>query len=254
MKNEIVLVTGASSGIGEACAEVFAREGAKLILLARRLDRIQTLAMNLEHNYGAKVLTFACDVRDKKRVFEIVESLDKDWKKINVLVNNAGLARSTKKFPDCDFEDWEEMIDTNIKGLLYVSRAVLPQMLQQKRGTIINIGSIAGRTAYPGGNVYCGTKSFVAMLNDAMNIDLNSTGVRVSNIEPGMVETEFSLVRFHGDSENAEKVYKGLTPLSGHDVAETVYYVASRPQHINIQNIMLTPTDQANPYIVHKNL
>jgi len=146
------------------------------------------------------------------------------------------------------------MIDTNIKGLLYVSRAVLPVMLDEKCGTIINIGSIAGRTAYPGGNVYCSTKSFVAMLNDTMNIDLNGTGVRVSNIEPGMVETEFSLVRFHGDSETAEKVYKGLTPLSGRDVAETALFIATRPQHINIQNIMLTPIDQANPYIVNKNL
>ncbi|MEI6090005.1 MAG: SDR family NAD(P)-dependent oxidoreductase [bacterium] len=254
MKNKIVLITGASSGIGEACTEVFAREGAKLILLARRSEKLNTLALNLEHNYGAEVITFACDVRDKDKVFEIVNSLDEKWRKIDLLINNAGLARSTKKFPDCDFSDWEEMIDTNIKGLLYVSRAVLPVMLVEKCGTIINIGSIAGRTAYPGGNVYCSTKSFVAMLNDTMNIDLNGTGVRVSNIEPGMVETEFSLVRFHGDSETADKVYKGLTPLSGRDVAETALFIATRPQHINIQNIMLTPTDQANPYIVNKNL
>jgi NADP-dependent 3-hydroxy acid dehydrogenase YdfG len=254
MKNKIVLITGASSGIGEACAEVFAREGAKLILLARRSEKLNTLALNLEHNYGAEVITFACDVRDKDKVFEIVNALDEKWRKIDLLINNAGLARSTKKFPDCDFSDWEEMIDTNIKGLLYVSRAVLPVMLAEKCGTIINIGSIAGRTAYPGGNVYCSTKSFVAMLNDTMNIDLNGTGVRVSNIEPGMVETEFSLVRFHGDSEIADKVYKGLTPLSGRDIAETALFIATRPQHINIQNLMLTPTDQANPYIVNKKL
>lgn len=253
MKNKNVFITGASAGIGAACAEVFAREGANLVLLARRAEKLDALAAELNTKYDISIRTYCCDIRNRNQVNEIIEELNNDTYKIDVLINNAGLASGLSKIQEGDIEDWEVMIDTNLKGLLYVSRAILPMMVGQKAGTVINIGSVAGETAYPNGNVYCGTKSFVKILSDAMNIDLNGTGVRVTNIAPGMVETEFSKVRFHGDEEKAAGVYKGTTPLTGLDIAETAFYAASLPPHVNMQYMLVMPTDQANAYVIDRN-
>jgi NADP-dependent 3-hydroxy acid dehydrogenase YdfG len=252
MKNKKVFVTGASSGIGEACAEVFAREGADLILLARREEKLNEVAKRLCDTYNVEIKTFQCDVRNRDEVNEVISSLDEGWENIDVLINNAGLASGLGTVQEGDVEDWEIMIDTNLKGLLYVSRAVLPLMVARQTGTVVNIGSVAGETAYPNGNVYCGTKSFVKILSDGMNIDLNGTGVRVTNIAPGMVETEFSVVRFHGDKDKADSVYKGVTPLSGMDIAEAALYAASLPPHVNMQYMLIMPNDQANAYTVNR--
>lgn len=252
MKKKKVFITGASSGIGEACAEVFAREGANLILLARREEKLNDVAKRLCDTYNVEIKTFQCDVRNRDEVNEVVSSLNDGWENIDVLVNNAGLASGLSTVQAGDVEDWEIMIDTNLKGLLYVSRAVLPLMVARQTGTVVNIGSVAGETAYPNGNVYCGTKSFVKILSDGMNIDLNGTGVRVTNIAPGMVETEFSVVRFHGDQDKADGVYKGVTPLSAMDIAESAFYAASLPQHINMQYMLIMPNDQANAYTVNR--
>ncbi len=252
MKNKKVFITGASSGIGEACARKFASEGADLILLARRAEKLDAVAEAIHGKYNTAIKTFQCDVRNRTEVEEIVNSLEGEWRDIDILVNNAGLASGLGTVQTGDIEDWERMIDTNLKGLLYVSRAILPIMVDRKQGTVINIGSVAGETAYPNGNVYCGTKSFVKMLSDGMNIDLNGTGVRVTNIAPGMVETEFSVVRFHGDKEKADNVYKGLTPLYAEDIADSAFYAANLPQHVNMQYMLIMPNDQANAYTINR--
>jgi serine 3-dehydrogenase len=247
-----VLVTGASSGIGRACAEAFAEHGCRLLLAARRGDRLDELARVLRSQKGVEVLTAVLDVRDRAVVESWVEGLTEEWKEIDILVNNAGLARGLAPLHQGEAQDWEEMIDTNIKGLLYVTRAVLPSMVKRRRGHIINIGSIAGHEVYPGGNVYCATKHAVTALNRALGIDTLGTGVRVSSVDPGMVETEFSLVRFHGDAERANGVYRGLEPLTGADIADAVLFCATRPPHANVREMVLMPSAQATSVHSHR--
>ncbi len=252
LNGKIVLITGASSGIGEACARAFAAQEARLILAARRADRLQALQNELFMRYGAAVHTVTLDVRDQPAVAAAVADLPAAWAEIEVLVNNAGLSRGLDKLHEGQLADWEEMIDTNLKGLLYVTRAVLPGMVERGRGHIINIGSIAGHQVYPGGNVYCATKFAVNGLTQALRVDTLGTGVRVSTVDPGMVETEFSVVRFHGDEARAAKTYVGVTPLTGADVAEAVAFCATRPPHVNISEVIIMPTDQATVAHVHR--
>ncbi len=248
LKHKITLITGASAGIGRACAHTFAREGSPLILAARRGDKLQDLAEEIQTKYGTKVHLLTLDVREREAVNTAIADLPPDWQNIDILVNNAGLSRGMDKVQDGDAKDWEEMIDTNIKGLLWVSRAVLPGMITRKQGHIINLGSIAGRQVYPGGNVYCATKYAVRALNQGLRIDLLGTGVRCSSVDPGMVETEFSEVRFHGDAQRAAAVYKNFPPLQADDIAETILFCATRPPHVNIQDVLVMPTDQAAVY------
>lgn len=248
LNDSIVCITGASSGIGEACAEVFAREGARLILLARRKERLEEVAKGL----SVPCLLLQCDVRNRQEVAALLGNLPEEWRDIDILVNNAGLSRGLDTLQDGDEQDWEEMIDTNLKGLLYVTKELLPPMIARKKGMIINIASIAGRQVYPKGNVYCATKHAVRALSEALQFDVNGTGVRVTNIDPGMVETEFSVVRFHGDKERADSVYKGMTPLTGKDVADVVLFCATRPPHVSIHDLLLMPTDQASTQVVHR--
>jgi 3-hydroxy acid dehydrogenase/malonic semialdehyde reductase len=252
LKDKIVFITGASSGIGEACARAFAAEGARLLLAARRVERLEKLAADLKAAFGTRSRVFALDVRDRKTVEETVAGLPAGWKDIEVLVNNAGLSRGLDKLQEGKPADWEEMIDTNVKGLLYVSRAVLPGMVERGKGHVINIGSIAGREVYPLGNVYCATKSAVGALTKGMRLDLNGTGVRVSTVDPGLTETEFSVVRFRGDTERAAKAYRGYRPLAAEDIADAVVYCATRPPHVDVAEMLILPTDQASPMLVHK--
>ncbi|MGD9547323.1 MAG: SDR family oxidoreductase [Candidatus Krumholzibacteriia bacterium] len=250
-KDTTIMITGASAGIGEACARIFAREGARLILAARRADRLETLATALKAAHGTACLTIELDVRDRTAVDAAVGGLPPQWRAIDVLVNNAGLSRGLDKFQEGDFRDWEEMIDTNIKGLLWVSRAVIPGMVERDRGHVINIGSIAGHQVYPAGNVYCATKHAVRALNQGLRIDLLGTRVRCSTVDPGMVETEFSEVRFHGDAERAAAVYRNFPPLKAEDIAEAVLFCATRPPHVNIQEMLVMPQDQAAVFASH---
>lgn len=253
VKSKIVLITGASSGIGRGCAEVFAEAGANSILLARRKNLLDELADYLIKEYNIKCISIECDIRNYEKLNSKIESLPDEWKNIDILINNAGLARGMDKIHEADISDWEEMIDTNIKGLLYTTRIIAPGMVERHEGHIINIGSVAGWQAYPGGNVYCGTKHAVKALSEGMIIDLNGTGVRVTNLDPGLVKTEFSYVRFHGDSERAKKIYESYTPLTGRDIAEAALFAVTRPAHVTVQDMMVTPTDQANAYIINKN-
>jgi serine 3-dehydrogenase len=252
LKNKIVFITGATSGIGKACAEIFAKEKSNLILTGRRIDRLKTLANKLEKENCIKTKSIKLDVRDFDQVKKAVSSLDSKWNKIDILINNAGLARGFNKIYDGKKLDWDEMIDTNIKGLAYVSRLVLPLMLKRKKGHIINIGSTAGHEVYPNGNVYAATKYAVKALSQSIRIDVLDKGIKVSSVDPGMVETEFSLVRFHGDKKRATSVYKGLKPLSPEDVAEAVLFCASRPSNVNINGVILTPLAQASSTQVHR--
>jgi serine 3-dehydrogenase len=252
MKNKVVFITGASSGIGRSCARAFAQQGARLILAARRVDRLKGLAADLNKKPGKDILLLSLDVRDQRAVERAVNGLPAGWASIDVLVNNAGLSRGLDKLHEGKLEDWEEMIDANIKGLLYVSRAVIPGMVKRGQGHIINMGSIAGYEVYPGGNVYCATKFAVRALSKSMRLDLNGTPLRVSEVAPGMVETEFSLVRFHGDKERAAKVYQGLTPLTPDDIADAVVYCATRPPHVNISHMSVMPTAQASATMAYR--
>jgi len=252
LKDKVVFVTGASSGIGEATAQAFAGLGARILMCARRVDRLEKLAQALESEHKAAAHYFRLDVRDQAAVDRAIAGLPSEWRAIDVLVNNAGLSRGLDKLPNGLVDDWEEMIDTNVKGLLYVSRAVLPGMLERGRGHIINIGSIAGHELYPGGNVYCATKFAVRALSKGLRLDLSGTPIRVSEVAPGMVETEFSIVRFHGDAERAGKVYQGLTPLGPDDIADAVVWCATRPLHVNVSDVMIWPTAQASPALVHR--
>jgi 3-hydroxy acid dehydrogenase / malonic semialdehyde reductase len=252
MKNKTVFITGASSGIGKACAEIFAKNGANLVLCARRYEILKKYAAELENKYHCHVYAFELDVRDHQAVKEKINSIPEKWQTIDVLINNAGLAAGRDKFQDASFEDWETMIDTNIKGLLYVTRAVLPEMIKRNQGYIINIGSIAGHEAYPMGNVYCATKFGVNALTRGLKMDLVDTNIRVSTVDPGMVETEFSMVRFKGDKERAKKVYAGLKSLTADDVADAVFYCASRPAHVNILEMIIVPSAQASVSVVHR--
>jgi serine 3-dehydrogenase len=251
LKEQIVLITGASAGIGEACARTFAREGCRLILAARRLENLQALAATLEAEHGTACYLLELDVRDRDAVNAALAGLPAAWAEIDILINNAGLSRGLDKVQEALHTDWEEMIDTNVKGLLWVSRAVMPGMVARDRGHVINIGSIAGRQVYPGGNVYCATKYAVRAITQGMRIDLVGTKVRCSSVDPGMVETEFSEVRFHGDKERAEKTYQFFPPLKAEDVADTVLFCASRPPHVNIHEVLIMPQDQAAVYASH---
>jgi 3-hydroxy acid dehydrogenase / malonic semialdehyde reductase len=247
-----VLITGASSGIGAACARAFAALGSRLLLTARRLDRLRVLAEELREERGCEVQTVALDVRDAGVVAHVLGDLAGEWRDVDVLVNNAGLSRGLEPLHVGSPANWDEMIDTNVKGLLYVSRAVIPGMVNRRRGHVINIGSTAGRQVYPGGNVYCATKFAVHALTQALRLDLLGTDVRVSTVDPGMVETEFSVVRFHGDAERASEVYRGMKPLTAADVADAVVWCATRPPHVNIDEIILKPTAQASATRVHR--
>ena len=252
LKNKIVFITGASSGIGKACAELFAKEKVNLILAARRLDRVKSLAKKLEKDNKIKTKCVKLDVRDFDQVNEVIKSLGNNWKKIDILINNAGLSRGLDKIYEGKKEDWDEMIDTNIKGLAYVTRHVVPLMVKRKKGHIINIGSTAGHEVYPNGNIYAATKFAVKALSQSMRLDVLDKGIKVTSIDPGMVETEFSLVRFRGDKERAKNVYKGLKPLSPKDVAEAVLFCATRPTDVNINQIILTPLAQASSTQVYR--
>lgn len=252
IKNRVVLITGASAGIGRACAETFAREGAKLILTARRADRLKVLADDLMKRYAARCHCVPLDVTDRAAVETAIANLPEEWAAIDILINNAGLARGLDKLHEASPDDWEEMIDTNIKGLLYVSRAVVPGMVGRNRGHIINLGSIAGHEVYPGGNVYCATKHAVRALSKGLMIDLVDTPVRVSSVDPGLVETEFSIVRFRGNETRAKKVYENIEALKPEDIAETILFIATRPPHVNIGEVIIFPTNQAGATFVHR--
>ena len=254
LKDKIVLITGASSGIGASCAQVFAQAGANLILTARRIDRLEALAQQLRGEFGISVHPVQLDVRDRDRVELVFQSLPPEWTEIEILINNAGLSRGMEKLHEGSIEDWEEMIDANLKGLLYVSRAIVPGLVSRGKGHIVNIGSIAGRHAYPGGNVYCASKAGVRAISQGLKLDLLGTPIRVSEIDPGLVETEFSVVRFHGDEERAKTVYDGLTPLTPDDVADVVFFCTTRPARVNISEVLLVPTDQATATQVSRNL
>jgi NADP-dependent 3-hydroxy acid dehydrogenase YdfG len=250
-----VLITGASSGIGSACAEVLAKENKyRLILCARRTALLDTLESKIKlENPDCDIYTFTLDVRDRDTVATVFKSLPVEWQNIDILINNAGLSQGLDTIQDGDIDDWDRMIDTNVKGLLYITKAVLPFLKNSSAGHIVNIGSIAGKEVYPKGNVYCATKHAVDALNKAMRIDLLPLGIKVTAINPGMVETEFSEVRFKGDKARAKQVYEGLTPLNGYDIADIISFVLSRPQHVNINDILVMPTAQASGTIVHKN-
>lgn len=243
---KIALITGASSGIGEACADVFARERYDLILTGRRLDRLEKLAKHLNHEYNVEVAVAAFDVSDKAAVAANLEELPAKWKKVNVLVNNAGLSQGLEPIQNGSLDDWDTMIDTNIKGLLYVTKVVSNWMIHNGSGHIVNMGSIAGKEIYLNGNVYCASKAAVDALNKAMRLDLVQHGIRVTAVHPGAVETEFSEVRFKGDKARAKKVYEGFKPLVAQDIAETIWFAVSRPAHVNINELVIMPTAQAN--------
>ena len=247
LKDKWILITGATSGIGKASAEVFAESGANLIITGRRKKRLKSLQEKLQTEHSVSVETFAFDVRDREACKACVDSIKQP---IDILLNNAGLASGKDSIDEADFDDWDAMIDTNIKGLLSMTRFVSEQMKQRNEGHIINIGSIAGYEAYPGGSVYCATKHAVKAITQAAKMDLTGTNIRVSAVSPGLVDTEFSEVRFHGDKEQANKVYKDMTPLSGRDIAEIIHFVANRPPHVNILDTIVFPVHQSSARIV----
>jgi 3-hydroxy acid dehydrogenase / malonic semialdehyde reductase len=246
LRGKTAFITGASAGIGKACAELFAENGMNLILTARRIDRIKSLSSSLEKKYGIKALTLKIDVRNFNEVEKGISSLTGEFNQIDFLINNAGLARGFSKIHEGDISHWDEMIDTNVKGLIFVTKQVLPVMMKKKSGHIVNIGSTAGHEVYPMGNVYAATKFAVKSLTKSIRLDVLDTGIKVSSVDPGMVYTEFSLVRFSGDEEKAENVYKGIKPLDARDVAEAVLFCISRPENVNINEIVLTPKYQAS--------
>ncbi len=254
MKNKYVLITGATSGFGEACSHIFAQNGWNLILTGRRLDRLEILSKFLQEEHSIKVEILNFDVREVENVNKSIANLSENAKSnIEILINNAGLAVGRGPIDTGEIDDWERMIDTNIKGLLYVTKAVVPFLKKNKKGHIFNIGSIAGKEVYPGGNVYCATKHAVDALSKAMRIDLVEHSIKVTNIAPGAADTEFSIVRFKGDKEISESVYKGFDPLVAKDIAETIYFVASRPQHVTINDLVIMPTAQASASVLWKN-
>ena len=250
--NKTVLITGASSGIGEGCARKFASQGARLILNARSTDKLNALALELKEKHNAECYVMPFDVCDRKAAAEALEALPDEWKVIDILINNAGLAVGVDKEHEGNLDEWDVVIDTNVKALLSMTRLVVPGMVERGRGHIINIGSIAGDAAYPGGSVYCATKAAVKALSDGLRIDLVDTPLRVTNIKPGLVETNFSVVRFRGDLDKADNVYKGIHALSGDDIAEVAYFAASAPEHMQVAEILVMPTNQATGTIVSK--
>jgi len=249
IQNKTVLITGASSGIGEACAIAFAQAGAKLILVARRKERLEQLAKELTNT---SVHCLALDVCDRTSVQSAFYNLPEPWSAIDILINNAGLSRGLNKLQDGEIQDWEEMIDTNIKGVLYLTRCIVPGMISRGNGHVVFLGSTAGHQTYPNGNVYCATKAAVRVISEGLKQDLLRTPIRVSSVDPGLVETEFSQVRFRGDSDRAKTVYQGLTPLTPMDVAETILFCATRPPHVNISEVLLMPTDQAGSMLFNR--
>ena len=251
--DKIVFITGASSGIGAGCARKFASQGASLILNARNEEKLSALKEELEQQYGARVCLLPFDVRDRKTAAEALASLPDEWKAIDILINNAGLVIGVDKEHEGNLDEWDIVIDTNIKSLLAMTRLVVPGMVARGRGHIINIGSIAGDAAYAGGSVYCATKAAVKALSDGLRIDLVDTPLRVTNIKPGLVETNFSVVRFRGDKDKADNVYKGIRPLTGDDIAETVYFAASVPEYMQNAEMLVMPTYQATGTIVSRN-
>jgi 3-hydroxy acid dehydrogenase/malonic semialdehyde reductase len=252
LKGKIVFVTGASAGIGAATALAFAAEGARLLLAARRAGKLAEVASAALERGAESVHSVHLDVRHRIAVQRTIDELPEEWAKIDVLVNNAGLSRGLDKLFTGKIDDWEEMIDTNVKGLLYVTRSVVPGMVVRGHGHVVNLGSTAGELAYPNGAVYCGSKAAVRLINDGLREDLLGTPVRVTSIDPGMVETDFSLVRFRGDAEKAEKVYKGVTPLTPEDVAAAIVWAVKQPAHVNIARVVMTPVHQANSLLFHR--
>jgi NADP-dependent 3-hydroxy acid dehydrogenase YdfG len=252
MKDKVVFITGASGGIGAATTLAFADLGAKLLLCARRADKLAAIADAAQTRGAQAVHTFQLDVRNHSAVEKAIGSLPPEWAAIDLLVNNAGLSRGLEKLYAGKIEDWEEMIDTNVKGLLYVTRAVVPGMVERGRGHVISLGSTAGEIAYPNGAVYCGSKAAERLINDGLREDLLGTPVRVTSVDPGMVETDFSLIRFRGDAERAAKVYQGLTPLTPEDVADAIVWAATRPAHVNIARVSMTTIHQANSLLFHR--
>ena len=251
MKKKTALITGATSGIGEACARRFAMGGYNIIMTGRNASRLDALKEELKAE-GVDVLTLCFDIRDGLVTKEAVESLTGEWRDIDVLINNAGLARGLEPEYEGDLSDWDEMIDTNIKGLLTMTRLIVPRMVEHDHGHIINIGSVAGDAAYAGGGVYCATKAAVKAISDGLRIDVAHTKVRVTNLKPGLVETNFSNVRFHGDTRRADNVYKGITPLRGDDIADVAFYAASAPEHVQIAEVLVLATHQANGTVIHR--
>ena len=252
LANKLVLITGASAGIGEATARAFAKQGVRLILLARRLDRLKLIADELKQSDGTEVCCLEMDLRQYQTIGRVLETLPDEWSAIDILVNNAGLARGLAKLQEGQMADWDEMIDVNVKGLLAVSRSILPGMIERKQGHIVNVGSIAGHEAYPNGNVYCATKFAVRALSRGMKMDLTGTPIRVTSIDPGLVKTEFSLVRFKGDRERAALPYKGLVPLTAEDIAEAIVWSATRPAHVNVSEMLILPTAQSSSTLAHR--
>jgi 3-hydroxy acid dehydrogenase / malonic semialdehyde reductase len=252
MTGRHVLITGASAGIGESCATLFAGAGARLTIVARRTERLERLKENLAEAHETQIEVAGLDVQDRRAVDAFTTRLTSQGNAVDVLVNNAGLSRGLAPLHEGSIQDWEEMIDTNVKGLLYMTRGILPHMVARNSGHIINLGSTAGHIVYPGGNVYNATKFAVRALTEGINLDVAGTGVRVSTVDPGLVETEFSQVRFRGDSERARKVYEGYTPLSPEDIAQVVLFVAAAPAHVNILQTVVYPTDQRSPYVLHR--
>ena len=254
MKGKTILITGAGSGIGAACALKFASEGCRLILNGRNMEKLELVSEAAAEKYGAEVLLLPFDVRDRKAMEAALSSLPAQWKDIDVLVNNAGLALGMDKESEGNLDDWETVIDTNIKGTLAMTRLIVPGMIARGRGHVINLGSIAGDAAYPGGSVYCATKAAVKALSDGLRIDLVDTPIRVTCIKPGQVETNFSMVRFHGDKDRADNVYKGYKPLVAEDIAETVWFAASAPENVQIAEMLVLPVCQATATILHKEI
>ncbi|WML34629.1 SDR family NAD(P)-dependent oxidoreductase [Clostridium sp. OS1-26] len=252
IRDKIVFISGASSGIGEATARRFAKEGAILLLCARNMEKLHSLKGELEKEYGAKVYVYELDVRDKKAIDEVFENIPKELRNIDILVNNAGLAQGLEKVQEGDPEEFDVVIDTNIKGLLYLTRKIVPTMIENQRGHVINMGSVAGIHAYPGGTIYCATKAAVKFISDGLRMDIVHTPIRVTNIQPGIVETNFSVIRFHGDKEKAAKVYEGIKPLTPEDIADIVLYTASVPDHVQICEVTVTATHQATGGVVYK--
>jgi 3-hydroxy acid dehydrogenase / malonic semialdehyde reductase len=252
LRDKIVFISGASSGIGEAAARRFAKEGAVLLLCARSVQKLEMLKDELENACSAKIYTYELDVRDRKAVDKVFELIPEELRNIDVLVNNAGLAQGLDKLQEGSLEDFETMIDTNIKGLLYLTRKIVPIMVKNQKGHVINIGSLAGVYAYPNAAVYCATKAAVKFISDGLRMDVVDTPIRVTNVQPGMVETNFSVARFHGDEERAANVYKGIKPLTAEDIADIIIYAASAPEHVQICEVTVTPTHQASSGVVYK--
>ncbi len=252
--NKTVLITGATSGIGEACAKKYAADGDRLILTGRRADRLNTLKTELEKDFSTEILALIFDVQDKEAVDKNLGTLPTEWQKIDLLINNAGLAAGKDSFENADINDWETMLNTNVHGLLYVSKQIIPLMIANKKGHVVNIGSIAGKEVYENGNVYCASKFAVDAISKSMRIDLLKHSIKVTCIHPGAVETEFSLVRFKGDENKAAATYNGMVPLSGNDIADSIFYCTQLPDHVCINELNITPTQQANAYYTHRSL